>query len=73
MNNSTIFTADRTTHLKIVVVSLVASIAVLIVGIAAHTSTPSETAAARQIQTAGPAVKAGKPLAITNSDTSAIR
>ena len=50
MNNSTIFTADRTTHVKIVVVSLVASIAVLIVGIAAHTATPSETAAARQIQ-----------------------
>jgi hypothetical protein len=72
MNNSTIFTADRTTHLKIVVVSLVASIAVLIVGIAAHTTTSSETAA-RQVQTAGPAVKAGKPLAITKSDSSAIR
>jgi len=33
MNNSSFFTADRTTHLKIVVVSLLASIAVLVVGI----------------------------------------
>jgi hypothetical protein len=70
MNNSTIFTADRSTHLKVVVVSLVASIAVIVVGIAARTSTPDTTA---RIQTAGPAVKAGKPIAITHSDTTAIR
>jgi hypothetical protein len=36
MNNSSFFTADRTTHLKIVVVSLLASIVVLVVGIAAR-------------------------------------
>jgi broad specificity phosphatase PhoE len=72
MNNSTIFTADRTTHLKIVVVSLVASIAVMIVGIAARTTPLSETGA-RQVQTAGPALKAGKPVAITHSDSSTIR
>ena len=36
MNNSSFFTADRTTHLKIVVVSLLASIAVMAVGIAAR-------------------------------------
>lgn len=36
MNNSSFFTADRTTHLKIVVVSLLASIAVIVVGIAAR-------------------------------------
>jgi hypothetical protein len=71
MNNSTIFTADRTTHLKIVVVSLVASILVIGVGIAARTTTTADATA--RIQTAGPAVKAGKPIAITHSDTSAIR
>lgn len=70
MNNSSIFSADRTTHLKIVVVSLVASIAVMIVGIAARTTVPDPAA---RIQTAGPAVKAGKPTAITRSDTSAVR
>jgi hypothetical protein len=36
MNNSSFFTADRATHLKIVVVSLLASIAVMVVGIAAR-------------------------------------
>jgi hypothetical protein len=36
MTNSSFFTADRTTHLKIVVVSLLASIAVMLVGIAAR-------------------------------------
>lgn len=36
MNNSSFFTADRTTHLKIVVVSLLASIVVLVIGIAAR-------------------------------------
>ena len=73
MNNSTIFTADRTTHLKIVVVSLVASILVIIVGIAARTTTTTTADTTARIQTAGPAVKAGKPIAITNSDTSTIR
>ncbi len=36
MNNSSFFTADRTTHLKIVVVSLLASICVMAIGIAAR-------------------------------------
>jgi hypothetical protein len=36
MNNSSLFTADQSTHLKIVVVSLLASIAVMAVGIAAR-------------------------------------
>src|ERR1051325_1978334 len=35
MTNSSLFTADRTTHLKIVVVSLLASIAVMVVGVSA--------------------------------------
>jgi len=71
MNNSTIFTADRTTHLKIVAVSLVASIAVLMVAISARNTTVADTAA--RIQTAGPAIKAGKPIAMTRSDVSEIR
>jgi hypothetical protein len=71
MNNSTIFTADRTTHLKIVVVSLVASIAIIVVGIAARTTSTADTTA--RIQTAGPAMKAGKPTAITRTETSTIR
>ncbi len=36
MTNSSLITADRATHLKIVVVSLLASITVMVVGIAAR-------------------------------------
>jgi len=70
MNNSTIFSADRTTHLKIVVISLIASIAVIIVGLAAHTADPDINS---RIQTAGAPIKAGKPVAISRSDTTAVR
>ncbi len=70
MNNSTIFAADRTTHVKIVAVSLVASIAVLLVGMTARDTSADTTA---RIQVAGPAVKAGKPVAVSHSDMTAIR
>jgi len=70
MNNSTIFTADRTTHLKIVVISLIASIAVIVVGLAARTIDADTNA---RIQTAGVPIKAGKPVAITRSDVSTVR
>jgi hypothetical protein len=56
MNNSSFFTADRTTHLKIVVVSLLASIAVLAVGIAARP--PAEGPAQAIVFKAQPAMLA---------------
>jgi hypothetical protein len=69
MNNSSIFTADRTTHLKIVVVSLIASIVVVAVGITARQAGP-ETAS---IQASAPIVKAGKPVMATTGAGSTIR
>jgi CheY-specific phosphatase CheX len=69
MHNSTISTADRSTHLKIVAVSLVASIAVLLVGMTARNAAVTDT----RIQIAGPVVKAGKPVAISHSDVTVIR
>ena len=36
MNNATLLTADRTTHVKIVLIAVVASIAVSLVGIGVH-------------------------------------
>jgi hypothetical protein len=36
MYNSSLYSADRTTHLKIVALSLLASIVVLVVGITGH-------------------------------------
>jgi hypothetical protein len=70
MNNSTIVGADRTTHLKIVGISLAASMAVLLVGMMARNTT-ADTGA--RIQVAGPAVKAGKPVAVSHSDATLIR
>jgi hypothetical protein len=64
--NHSIYSADRTTHLKIVVVALVAGIAVAGFGISARTSDDSYTQTARVI-------KAGKPVAITSSGASVVR
>jgi hypothetical protein len=68
--NHSLLTADRSTHLKIVVIALVAAIAVVAVGVTARVNEPG-TATAR-IQD-GPVLKAGKPATYTKSDDSAIR
>jgi len=68
MNNSSFFTADRITHLKIVVVSLVASLIVMVVGIAARPSL-TETS----VQASAPIIKAGKPLMATGGTGSTVR
>jgi hypothetical protein len=63
--NHSIHSADRTTHLKIVVVALVAGIAVTAFGISARTGVDySQTA---QV------VKAGKPVVVTSSNISTVR
>jgi hypothetical protein len=66
--NHSFHSADRSTHLKIVVVALVAGIAVTAFGIAARTNTDfTQSAQTTQV------VKAGKPVVITSSGTSAVR
>jgi hypothetical protein len=60
-----IHSADRTTHLKIVVVALVAGIAVAAFGISARTGSDFT-------QTAH-VMKAGKPVVVTSSDLSMVR
>jgi hypothetical protein len=64
--NHSIYSADRTTHLKIVVVALVAGIAVAGFGISARSSDDGYTQTAR-------VVKAGKPVALTSSDALLVR
>lgn len=63
--NHSIHSADRTTHLKIVVVALVAGIAVAAFGISARSGSDySQTAHV---------MKAGKAVVVTSSDTSMVR
>ena len=70
--NYSLATADRTTHLKVVVVALVAAILVVAVGIAARvSSTDTETA---RVRTQGVVVvKAGTPAAYTRTETPPVR
>ena len=63
--NHSIHSADRSTHLKIVVVALVAGIAVAGIGISARTTSPDAQTA--QV------VKAGKPVTVTSSNASMVR
>jgi hypothetical protein len=63
--NHSIHSADRTTHLKIVVVGVVAGIAVAGFGISARSNSDySQTAHI---------VKAGKSITVTSSDVSLVR
>jgi hypothetical protein len=65
--NHSIYSADRTTHLKIVVVALVVGIVVAGFSISArNTSDEGMTQAAR-------VMKAGKPVAVTSSGNSVVR
>jgi len=69
--NHSLVTADRTTHLKIVVVALIAAIVVVVGGITAHVASV-ETASAR-VGSEGGVVKAGKPATFTRTGSSTVR
>ncbi|CCE11544.1 conserved exported hypothetical protein [Bradyrhizobium sp. STM 3843] len=64
--NHSIYSADRTTHLKIVVVALVAGIAVAGFGITARSGSDNDMQTARVI-------KAGKPVVVTSSEAPLVR
>ncbi|MFL6791447.1 MAG: hypothetical protein ACJ8EE_09795 [Bradyrhizobium sp.] len=66
--NHSIYSADRTTHLKIVVVALVAGIVVAGLGISAARNNSDEglTQTAR-------VMKAGKPVMVTTTNNSLVR
>ena len=69
--NHSLVTADGSTHLKIVAVSLIAAIAVILVGITARmTDSSTETA---KLETHGPVVKANKPSVITAREANTVR
>lgn len=70
--NLSIRTADRATHLKIVVVALIGATMVAGVGIAARVSGQG-TGAEQRIEARAPVMRAGAPLTITSSETRTIR
>jgi hypothetical protein len=65
MDHSTMLAADRTTHAKIVAIWLAASAAVGLVCTMARGPDVDMNAA--------PAVKAGKPVAVSHNDVTAVR
>lgn len=62
--NHSMYSADRGTHLKILVIGLAAAIAMASIAISSHISSDLDTVAA---------VKAGKPVSITSSNRPLIR
>ncbi|WP_407150934.1 hypothetical protein [Bradyrhizobium sp. ORS 86] len=65
--NHSIYSADRMTHLKIVVVALIAGILVAGFGISAHNASDDGYAQTARV------IKAGKPVAVTSSSNSLVR
>jgi hypothetical protein len=65
--NHSIYSADRTTHLKIVVVGLIAAIMVVGVGISARVDTTDQGTQTAHV------IKAGKPVILTSSGATEIR
>jgi hypothetical protein len=65
--NHSIYSADRMTHLKVVVVALVAAIVVVGFSISARTNAGDNYSQTARV------MKAGKPVAITSSDVSVVR
>ena len=65
--NHSIYSADRSTHLKVVVLALIAGIAVAGLSISAHTSSDDGYTQTARV------LKAGKPVAITSATTSTVR
>jgi hypothetical protein len=65
--NHSIYSADRSTHLKIVVVALVAGIVVAGLGIAARTNSDDGYAQTARV------LKAGKPVTVTSTNALMVR
>jgi len=65
--NHSIYSADRSTHVKIVVVALVAGIAVA--GLSLTKRSGSDEGLTQTVHV----IKAGKPVAVTSSNASVVR
>ena len=65
--NHSIYSADRSTHLKIVVVALVAGIGLAGLGIVARSNADDGSAQTARV------IKAGKPVVVTSTDAALVR
>ena len=65
--NHSIYSADRMTHLKVVIVALVAGILVVGIGTLTHNSS------GEGLTQTTPVMKAGKPVVVTTSSNSLVR
>lgn len=65
--NHSIYSADKTTHLKIVAVAMIAGIAVAGFGISARVGSDESYAQNTRV------IKAGQPVVVTNSNASVVR
>ncbi|MDF0578705.1 hypothetical protein [Bradyrhizobium yuanmingense] len=65
--NHSIYSADRATHLKVVVVALIAGIAVAGLGITARSGSDEGLTQTAHV------IKAGKPVVVTSSNASLVR
>ena len=65
--NHSIYSADRTTHLKIVVVALIAGIMVAGLGVSARLNSDEDLAQTARV------IKADRPIAMSTAATSVVR
>ena len=70
MNNFSMFTADRMTHVKIVAMALVCATLVAGIGVAARVTDASATGAGQMEATV---IKAAKPITASTSDSRIVR
>ena len=68
--SASVYTTGRNTHIKIVAVSIVAAIAVALIGLNARPVDDNQVASRRSN---GPVVKAGQPVELTVHDVRAVR
>jgi len=68
--NHSLVTADRATHLKIVAVSLIAAIAVILVGVTARITDSGSSA---RLEAHGPVLKAGQPATVTAREGNSVQ
>jgi hypothetical protein len=69
--NSSLWSADLSTHIKIVVVSLVAAVVIVFAGISTRIGDSNSTAAITKVS--DPVLRASNPANITTNDISKIR